>query len=705
MSEGMPMAGEVSSRVAREMVLFRRLMRWCIGNARRQVRSGNLDLALGWTRWAALLFCDQRCGELTSPALERTLTLIGRRLPIPAPAPRRTGPRRWLHVFTYWEAIGGHTAFALRWLRADAGGEVHSIALIEQEGDLPAEVLSSTEATGGQIHRLECELSSVQRAEQLRRLAWRDYDVVVLHLHQYDVISPAAFAVPGGPPVLLVNGADHMFWTGAGVTDLALHIRPLAQEWSARYRGLPRGCVLPIPLPQREPATDSQRALARAQLGLPPDACILLSIGSDWKFAPMAGIDFTRLAEQVLRISPSVYLVVVGPNPQSACWHEAVQRGGGRLIVHAATPNLQPLHHAADIYLDSMPHGSLTALLEVAMLGVPCMLQPRSCPYPLYPDDGAQVVLPRPADFEDYLRLLRQWVIDPKQRRQQGEVLANSVRSQHCGEGWRSLLASVKATLPAVHRVWPVNPQESVPDSYLRFWNEFLGPHKSEDFLRFVIEHPVRTGLGLGMDRHLWKAIVGECMRLHPAQGLRVFDAILTSTPKLRETSLYVDGGHGFSETDRLRVDALLDGPRFQLAFDLSAYPSIHALRWDPVETCCCKVRLDSVAYHLESGEKVVCDLSDLASNGTVLPERVHLFATHDSMFFLPISGRVAKVILEGQWWGPLSEAEVIASSAVALGSNVPAASGAKVHLGRILRKTHPLSMLRYARRLLKRRA
>jgi hypothetical protein len=650
-AEAGPIAG-----AAREGTLFARLMRWCIANARRQTHSGQLDAALDWMRWAALLFCDQRCGVLTSPPLEAALALLGRRLPVPPTPPKRTGTRRWLHVFTHWEA-GGHSALALRWIDADPDREVHSIALAEAGHPLPQHVHDIVGTSQGQVYQPQAQAKASERAAWLRQLAWNNYNVVVLHLHQFDVVSTAAFAVSGGPPVVLVNGADHMFWTGVGVADLAVHIRPLAQQWSERYRGLPRGCLLPVPLPLPEAISDSQRAQARCQLGLPPDACILLTISSEWKFSTIAGTDFTHIAGQVLQACPTAHLVVVGPNPEGARWREAVHRSGGRMTVHAATPHLQPFHQAADVYLDSMPLGSLTALLEVAIQGVPCMLEPRSCPYPLYPEDGALAVVSRPADMDDYLRRLRALVADPEHRRREGELLAASIRSQHCGEGWQRCLAAVKAALPSQHQVWPVEPQESVPDSYVRFWHQYLGPLKSDDLLRHILNYPIYKEMQPRLDRSTWRRVVQACADLPPETAVGLLQPIISLMSQVRRTSLCVDRGQGYCETDRLSVPVVVGQFASLAKFDLSGYESIRAVRWLP-QPDRCKVRLEAVWFRNQAGQDVPLDLGRIRNNGTLLSDGCYLFNTRNPEFVIPLDTRVKSLIIQARWWPPLSERE-----------------------------------------------
>ena len=45
-------------------------------------------------------------------------------------------------------------------------------------------------------------------------------DLIVLHVHPYDVVALAAANLPGvRPPVVLENYADHAFWLGVGGAD------------------------------------------------------------------------------------------------------------------------------------------------------------------------------------------------------------------------------------------------------------------------------------------------------------------------------------------------------------------------------------------------------------------------------------------------------------------------------------------------------
>lgn len=128
---------------------------------------------------------------------------------------------------------------------------------------------------------------------------------------------------------------------------------------------------------------------------------------------------------------------------------------------------------------------------------------------------------------------------------------------------------------------------------------------------------------------------------------------------RFRQTTLYPDDGKNFREEIAVRRAACLETEEFSLTFNLPELGTLRAIRWDPVEDCLCKVRLESVIYHDASGAVHTLDPAQIASNGTVLMSGEHLFDTTDPMFFLPATGAVRAVIVRGRWEGPLTPAEV----------------------------------------------
>jgi len=225
---------------------------WCLRNALRLERRGEIEQAALWAHVAAGTAAEFGHSYLCSAALESLLSRLGNGLPsaaLPARGGGATHGRRWLHVFSRTVAIGGHTALARRWVMRNPFGERHSVALTFQDAaDIDPVFADAVRRSGGAIHSLERTGSLLVRAAALRQLAYEQADVVVLHTHPWDVLPSIVFGVPGGPPVLLVNHADHAFWVGCAISDIVVDIRDSGLALSTSLRGARSSAVLPVPL-------------------------------------------------------------------------------------------------------------------------------------------------------------------------------------------------------------------------------------------------------------------------------------------------------------------------------------------------------------------------------------------------------------------------------------------------------------------------
>ncbi|HMP84857.1 MAG TPA: hypothetical protein PKA41_19360, partial [Verrucomicrobiota bacterium] len=212
----------------------------------------------------------------------------------------------WLHVITEALPHGGHTVIASRWMHDDPDG-THSVALLAQKRPVPPELLTAVTESGGQVHQADANASFLGRADWLRKLAFETADYVVLHIDMDDVIAPVAFGCAGGPPVLFLNHAAHVFWTGASVVDLAVNCRgsELETYWTAHYRGIPRCATVPIPLVEPPPvdadAAQAGRIRARQMAGVAENEILVLTSGDSYKYSPVDGLDFVSVCEEILR--------------------------------------------------------------------------------------------------------------------------------------------------------------------------------------------------------------------------------------------------------------------------------------------------------------------------------------------------------------------------------------------------------------------
>jgi len=210
---------------------------WCLRQSQRCLMRHDAERAAQWALLAARSAAAFGYRQLASPELEAQLLQIARVVPGSMPPVRQpTRRRRWLHVLSESYAVGGHTALATRWIHLDPDQNQHSIVLTFQEAhNASAELSGAAKSTGGQVFSLGTCDPLLVRAARLRELAWDGFDCLVLHTHMWDVVPGIALGVSGGPPVLLLNHASHMFWVGGSVADLVLNLRASGQHFSAYY--------------------------------------------------------------------------------------------------------------------------------------------------------------------------------------------------------------------------------------------------------------------------------------------------------------------------------------------------------------------------------------------------------------------------------------------------------------------------------------
>lgn len=320
----------------------------------------------------------------------------------------------------------------------------------------------------------------LERAAALRALAWTDADVVVLHVHGFDVVPMVAFGVPGGPPVLLLNHADHLFGLGGAVADLVVDLRPAGQDLTLRHRGIPRTALLPILIPEagasaggEEASGAPSREEAKARLGLPRDSVMLLTVARAEKYLPLRerGLDFLDAAQAILRAHPRAWLLAVGPK-HDVHWEAASRNTGGRVRADGPLRDLRLYHAAADVYLESFPMGSATAALEAAIQGIPCVRGPRSTPPPANTGGLGIQVLEQPADGDAYVDQAVRLLESETARRVLGAKAAAAVRAHHTGSSWLGYLHGVVDRLPREHAVHPVPAPEPSPEPVAAFWAE-----------------------------------------------------------------------------------------------------------------------------------------------------------------------------------------------------------------------------------------
>lgn len=360
------------------------------------------------------------------------------RLPAGNPARRR----HLLHVATRTPSLAGHTRMLAHWINSDETSR-HSVVVLDQEADpCPSWLSDGVRASGGGLVSLEGP--ALARARHLRALARQGVDLVVLHHHSWDAVPTIAFAATECPPVALLNHADHEFWLGSSVADIVINLRTAGAEHTRARRFVSSNAVMPVPL--TKPVAGSSRAEARRGLGLRPDEVVLLTVGRGVKYRPSGSHDFFATARQILDRNPGSRLFLVGETAAGIApylrepIHERLQMAGP-----VEDPSVY--RAAADVYLESFPFGSQTALLEACLSGL------ASVPAyaPLFPllvanDDDVIEFLPNPRSEQEYVARVGELIDNPHERAQLGEKLRDRLLGTHVGPHWTSRLHRVYET-------------------------------------------------------------------------------------------------------------------------------------------------------------------------------------------------------------------------------------------------------------------
>jgi len=347
---------------------------------------------------------------------------------------------------------------------------------------------------GGEIHALGGVKSLNERARLLREIAWQEADVVVLHTHMWDVVPVISFGVPGGPPVLLLNHADHAFWVGAAVTDILINLRRSGKDVAEKWRGIDRHAYLPIPLLTPGKHVPHSRRSVRAELGIPEQAPVFLTVGSHFKYLTIGEVNFIDTACRLLKKVPDAYLIAVGPTTDHPDWYTARGITGGRMMAVGQKHELAGYFAAADVYIEGFPFGSLTALLEAGLAGLSCVRAPISCPPPFTSDGEALDHLPQPTDLDDYISQATALVTSPTYRRSQSQTLKEAIEGIHLGADWQSFLDDIKAHLPTQHSIHQLSATIS-PPLWEQYWLPYLARRSRIDPLLYFYVRGHKLGL------------------------------------------------------------------------------------------------------------------------------------------------------------------------------------------------------------------
>jgi glycosyltransferase involved in cell wall biosynthesis len=410
------------------------------------------ETVLLWVEAMAVFASSHHTGRFADGAIENIALEIGRNLDrcllteasiyLQQQLPRtgRGRKRQVLHIASTIFSIGGHTRTIRNWIRSDSDSQ-HSLLLTRQGTvAIPAWMVEEVRGSGGELIVLPGKIGLLARARMLRGIAQAHADFIVLHHWGSDVTPVVAFATRDLPPVAVLNHCDHAFWLGSSIADIVVNQREAGARLSKQRRFVTCNPVLPIPLSESSPGLS--RYAARQTLGIPSDQLMLLTVGRGDKYRPTQSQDFFRTVHKVLDRVQDTHLYVVGLSEVEAVQYQLYSL---HPRIHLCGPVQDPTTYqaAADLYLESFPFGSATALLEAARAGVPVVL-PFAPPFDLLATNhGLEDIVSYSGSEEEYIDRVHFLMNNAGERELLGQVLQNHVRSHHTGEGWRRQLANV----------------------------------------------------------------------------------------------------------------------------------------------------------------------------------------------------------------------------------------------------------------------
>lgn len=402
---------------------------------------------------AATVSRRRHTGCFANPAIEAELSRLSHDLRDACAAKPESPIRRGrtmresvLHVMTHCYGAGGHTRLVEQWIRSESDVEANVVLTGDAEHRVPAGLSAVVEDSGGTVHHLRGD--AVERAARLQSLT-REASRVVLSIHENDIVPLLALAgVRERPPVVHVNHAEHVFWTGASLADLVVTLRPASTDLAVRRRGIPSERCIEVPLPVSRRTRRTTPAEARRALGIDPKDKVLLTVGWRYKFTPFGGDDIIATLAPILE-EPDVHLIVVGPHEDEPLWSSARAGCAGRVHATGRHDDIQPFLDAADVFVDSYPIASLTAVLEAAMYGLPVVgIAPRSAEWPaILREDDPALAGAMFADLGAFRGRIRALLRDPATAANAAGSGQQRVQNLHGQETWHRHAQRVRDAL------------------------------------------------------------------------------------------------------------------------------------------------------------------------------------------------------------------------------------------------------------------
>jgi hypothetical protein len=380
-------------------------------------------------------------GSVENPLFQAGASLVA--LPKTNYSGINTKRPRTLHVASEIYSVGGHTRFLAKWIMRDRQSW-HHVVLTRQKADVARQFKEIIENSDATLSCLSPNESPLARAKKLRARAY-EFDRIVLHTHFDDPIPILAFSAAGGPPVAMFNHAHFGYCLGTSIADVVINTFPYFQRITEQYRSAQRTALLPVTLGlNRIASTQIDKQTAKAKLGIPASAPVIMTIGHEGYFKPAAGYDFFSTLTKIMREEPSLHFIGVGL-PSDSQLVPGILREDPRFQFVGRIIDPSPYYEAADLCLESFPFPSLGGLVESVAFG-------EAFPVPVY-GIGESILritqtplleVPfRPTNEAEYVDYVRALLSDLPTTRERGRQWRLSIKD--FDDNWESLVSKINS--------------------------------------------------------------------------------------------------------------------------------------------------------------------------------------------------------------------------------------------------------------------
>lgn len=277
-----------------------------------------------------------------------------------------------LHIMTKSYYDGGHTRVVERWIENPLDQKKHSLLLTEQKSNSINERLyQAVIDKKGEVISIYDNENLYKKAIRLRQIASK-YEIIVLHIHNYDILPILAFANKDFKrPIALYNHSDHLFWIGVCISDIILELRTYGTKISRNYRDIKRNFFLGIPIDNNIYHNNKNKNLLKDKLQIPINKKVIISLASSYKFTTYKNFNFLTIVDKILSNNQNTFFIIIGANVKKLKWD--INNKNIKIIEKLPYEKLIDYINIADLYIDSFPLGGGTTLIDIANHQIPIL--------------------------------------------------------------------------------------------------------------------------------------------------------------------------------------------------------------------------------------------------------------------------------------------------------------------------------------------